>query len=97
MEEPNESGDKLLRELLMPRNNSSNVTFAINAGGAGLWVMVTAGIVMFCMNIWLGFLYIDLNRKLDRVEDYQNTTYALIPNLRQEVEKIINERKKREQ
>jgi hypothetical protein len=86
-----------LEKMSPRRDSSSSVTFSVNAGGFGVWVATTLCAVMFSLNIALGAMYLNLDRKLDRVEDYQNTIYALVPGLRQEVEKIINDRKKREQ
>lgn len=73
----------------------SHVTIA--AGGFGLWVASTACMVMLVLNVVLGFMYLDLRRSVDRVEDYQQTTFSVVPKLREEVEKIIQSRKEREQ
>lgn len=84
MEEPNDVvGDRLLRDLLVPRNNSSNVTFSISAGGVGVWVAVTACITMLAMNVGLGVMYVDLSRKYDRTQDYLNTIYVWAPHLKE--------------
>lgn len=85
MEDP--SGEQLLRELLMPRNNSSNVNFNVQAGGPALWLTSMAAIVCFLIAVGLGFLYINLQRQQERTQDHINVIYQLIPDLR----KMVNE------
>lgn len=67
MEEPSEgSGDRLLRELLMPRNNSSNVTFSINAGGIGVWIACACCAVMLASMLVAAFW---LSREFTRIDN----------------------------
>jgi hypothetical protein len=80
------------------RDGSQSVSHVtISAGGLGVWLTTLAAVVMMVVNVGLGFLYLDLRRSVDRVEDYQNTTFSVVPKLREEVEKIIQQRKEREQ
>lgn len=83
MEEP--SGEQLLRDLLAPRNNSSNVTFSVNAGGVGVWLASGAALICFLVALVLGFMYVDLRREQQRTQDHLSVIYQLIPDLRQMV------------
>lgn len=66
MEEPNDVvGDRLLRELLVPRNSSSNVTFTVNAGGVGVWIACTCCLVMLA-SMLVGALW--LSREFGRID-----------------------------
>lgn len=38
-----------------------------------------------------------IQRKLDRIEDYQTTSYMLLPELRKQIEASLNKRKPKEQ
>lgn len=88
MEEPNDVvGDRLLRELLLPKNNSSNVTFAINAGGVGVWFATAAALICFILALAIGFMYVDLRREQQRTQDHISVIYQLIPDMR----KMVNE------
>lgn len=70
MEEPNDVvGDRLLRELLLPKNNSSNVSFSVNAGGVGVWISATAAVIMLvCFVVGGVFGAIWLGRELERID-----------------------------
>lgn len=50
-------------------------------------------IAMFGMLVILGIMYLDLNRKYDRMQDYQNTTYMLVPEFRELVNQELEKRK----
>lgn len=82
-----QSGEQLLRDLLVPRNNSSNVSFNVQAGGPALWLTSMSAIVCFLIAVGLGFLYINLQRQQERTQDHMNVIYQLIPDLR----KMVNE------
>lgn len=62
MEDP--SGERLLMDLLAPRNNSSNVTFSVNAGGIGVWVATAAALVCFILTLVIGFMYLDVRNEV---------------------------------
>ena len=83
--------DRLL-EMLVPGRNSSNSTINVHHDGKGTWTAVTACIVMAAMNIGLGFLYVDLRREQARIEDYQQTTFMLVPDLKKMVDAEIQRR-----
>lgn len=72
MEDP--SGERLLMDLLAPRNNSSNVTFSVNAGGIGVWIACTCCAVMLA-TLLVGAFWI--SREFTRIDtkfsDAKNT------------------------
>lgn len=59
------------------------------------WACMTACLVMFFVMVGMGIMYLDLNRKYDRMQDYQNTTYMLVPEFRALVNKELERRKEK--
>lgn len=57
------------------------------------WVCVMGCVVMLLALLALGFMYLDLRRAQDRTQDHLSTIYILVPDLRKQVEEIINNRK----
>lgn len=65
------------------RNGTQNVTqVTFSAGGFGLWIAVTACLMMLVLNVVLGVLYLDLSRKLDRMQDHLSAIYVIAPSLK---------------
>lgn len=62
MEDP--GGERLLMDLLAPRNNSSNVTFSVNAGGVGVWLATGAALICFLLAVMIGFMYLDVRNEV---------------------------------
>lgn len=82
---------------------SSKSEIHLNAGGIGVWIAVTCCFISLC--VAAGALYvaaetkadarasrIELERQYDRMEDYQQTTYMLVPQLKTMVEQRIKEK-----
>ena len=93
MEEPNNMvAERIVRDLIGSPSNS-NVTFSVNAGGAGLWIAATCCVVMLSVmavaGLWLSreFQRIDTvmadhEEKIDRAQTYLSAIYAQAPQLR---------------
>lgn len=71
-------------------NNSNKFSF----GNVGVWICVTCVIVMLVSNFYQSkaidrqYLEIlDMSRRVDRIEDYRQTEYMLIPDLKKIVDK----------
>lgn len=74
------------------RDVSSTSNASVNAGGAANWVCVTAVVVLTVMNAGLGFLYLDLSRRVDRTEDYVMTIFSVVPGLRELVNEVMGKK-----
>ena len=57
------------------------------------WACLTACLVMFLLASVMAIMFVDLNRKYDRMQDYQNTTYMLVPEFRKLVDLEMEKRK----
>jgi hypothetical protein len=57
------------------------------------WICATACIVMGLLSLVMVVMFLDLNRKYDRMQDYQNTTYMLVPEFRKLVDLELEKRK----
>lgn len=57
------------------------------------WACVTACVVMVFATMGMGVMYLDLRRTQDRTQDHLSTIYLLVPDLRKQVEEILNNRK----
>ena len=81
-----DKADELVTELKAFRNlspESGNVTqFTVQAGGIGVWLCVTACVVMFVLTAVLGILFLDLSRKYDRMQDHLSAIYMMAPQLK---------------
>lgn len=84
--------DRIL-DMLVPGKTSSNSTINVHHDGKATWWAVTVCIVMATMNIGLAFLYVDLRREQARIEDYQQTTFMLVPDLKKLVDEELQRRK----
>jgi hypothetical protein len=65
-------------------NSGNQSTITLNAGGAAVWVAVSACAVMLAMNCALMVLLVNHDRKIDDMEHYINAIYQAAPQLRQE-------------
>lgn len=54
-----------------------------------VWILIAASAVILGVNIGKGEQISVLQRKVDRLEDYQTTTYILVPKLRELVDEQI--------
>lgn len=64
------------------RDNTSNSTVTISAGGVGVWAAVTACLVMLAINTVLALMFLDLSRKYDRMQDHLSAVYMMAPHLK---------------
>lgn len=110
MEEPQQVvAERVVRDLLglgAPSTSNANITFQ----GATNW-QLTSAMTCAAIGAAFGFfgLYTAsktesqtqsalsvMQRKLDRIEDYQTTSYMLLPELRKQIEESLNKRKPQE-
>lgn len=64
------------------RDNTSNSTVTVSAGGVGVWAAVTACLVMLAINTVLCLLFLDMSRKYDRMQDHLSAIYMIAPQLK---------------
>lgn len=65
------------------RDGSQNVSHInIAAGGVGVWAAVTCCAVMLSLNMVLALMFLDLNRKYDRMQDHLSAVYMMAPHLK---------------
>lgn len=67
-----------ITELVSQARPASSSVITVQAGGVGLWVSVTACVVMLFMNVALLFTVLDHSRKIDRLEDYLQAAYRSV-------------------
>lgn len=65
-------------------NSGNQSTISINAGGAAVWVAVSACAVMFGVNLLLVAIIVSHNRKIDDLTHYLNAIYMMAPHLKPE-------------
>lgn len=70
--------------------NTSTITVQ---GGAGLTIACCAAVVSFLACIVVLAVYLDTRAQVRRIEDYQQTTFMLVPDLK----KLVDEEMKRRQ
>lgn len=73
--------------------NSSQSHITVTSGTTTVAVCLVIALASVFLSISQAARISTLERKLDRIEDYQMTTYMLVPGLRDQVEKAINARK----
>jgi hypothetical protein len=78
--------------LSAPGEKSGTATININAGGAGMWIVVTCCMVSFVMNIALAVAFLTLNREMADMRDYVNATYMMAPALQEKALKLDKEK-----
>lgn len=76
---------ELMRQLFGARQTGT-ATVNVNLGGSGVWIAVTACIATLAacvpMMIVLAAITIDQGRKIERLDDYLNSIFQQIPELR---------------
>jgi hypothetical protein len=75
------------------RNGSQHVTQVTFQGGTGLTIAICAAVVSFLACIVVLAVYLDTRAQVRRIEDYQMTTFMLVPDLK----KLVDEERKRRQ
>lgn len=73
--------------------NTSTNTITFAHGTTTVVVCIVVAVASVFLSLSQAARIATLERKLDRVEDYQMTTYMLIPGLREQVETAIKARK----
>lgn len=78
---------------LLSGGNSSQSHVTVTSGTTTVVVCIVVAVASVFLSLSQAARIATLERKLDRIEDYQMTTYMLVPGLREQVEKAINARK----
>lgn len=72
-------------EALTASSNTGNQsTITLNAGGAAVWIAVSACAVMMAVNVALAVLLVNHDRKIDDLGHYVQAIYQAAPWLRQD-------------
>ena len=58
------------------------------------WACVSACTVMMVLTLVMSAMYVDLRRSYDRMDDYLNTIYILVPDLKKMVDAEMKRREK---
>lgn len=81
-----------LKEFKDRRAGGSQVVHQhVNAGGHAVWVVVVMAAVIFTAAVQQGPRISDLERKVDRLEDYLSAIYQQVPELKAKVEQNVND------
>lgn len=83
--------EKIYSNLAKPMS-TSNANINVNAGGVGTWLCCTACLIMLSMNMFLGYLYIDQSRKIDRLQDCINVVLQWAPQLKDFVNQTMKDK-----
>lgn len=84
--------DKIDRMASVSRENSPDQNVYVGDKGADklmVWALIAASAVVLGINIGQRDQISVLQRKVDRLEDYQMTTYLLVPKLRELVDEQV--------
>lgn len=75
---------KAFADALAHYRHASNNTIInkVHAGGVGVWVATTCCLIMLALTVSGGVWLSDLSRRLDREQDYLNTIYRQLPQLK---------------
>lgn len=65
-------------------NSGNQSTITLNAGGAAVWVAVTACAVMLAVNLMLVAIVVSHDRKIDDLRHVLNAIYMMAPHLKPE-------------
>jgi len=86
-------------EKLADVNNASgnqNVTTVQNSDSkTAVWIMLVASALVLGMNLAQMGQISDLKTQVRRLEDYQNTTFMLVPELRKQVDERLKANKQK--
>lgn len=70
---------KTMTDFKERRNNAQEIHQHVNAGGHAVWVVVVLAAIIFTAAITQGPRISDLERKMDRQQDYLNNIYQQAP------------------
>lgn len=78
------------------QSGTQQVTQVTNSGDrTATWVLIAATMLVLGINLGQRDTINDMRSQIRRIEDYQTTTFMLVPRLREEVEKAIKQREER--
>ena len=77
-----QASNRLAQALSNQGNSGNQSTITINAGGAAVWLAVSAAAVMLALNLALMVMLVNHDRKIDELEHYVNAIYMLAPHLK---------------
>jgi hypothetical protein len=87
-EEIREAVDRIATQRQTVSQGGVQVTFQ---GGTGLTIAICAAVVSFLSTMVVLAVYLDTRAQVRRIEDYQMTTFMLVPDLK----KLVDEERKR--
>lgn len=76
-------------DALLRTGNNNNAKITVNAGGIGVWVSVTACLMMLAVNMMVIALFVTHDRKISAMQDYLNAIYMQAPPAQTEGNKIM--------
>lgn len=82
---------KAMMEFKEKRGGSQIINQHMNAGGHAVWLVVVMAAVIFTAAIMQGPRISNLERKVDRLEDYLSAIYQQVPGLQKKVEEDVND------
>lgn len=83
-------------ELVHSRSSGNETHVHVTASGTTTIVAIVVALVTSILYLQQTTQLVDLQGKVRRLEDYQQTTFMLVPELRKQVEERLNQRKSRE-
>ena len=82
---------KMMAESKDRRASAQEIHQHVNVGGHAVWVVVVMAAVIFTAAILQGPRISNLERKMDRMEDYLSAIYQQVPGLKEKVEANVND------
>jgi hypothetical protein len=73
------------------RSNAQEIHQHVNAGGHAVWVVVVMAAIIFTAAVLQGPRISNAERRLDRLDDYLSAIYQQVPDLKDKVEKNVND------
>lgn len=83
-------------EVASSRSSGNETHVHVTASGTTTIVAIVVALVTSILYLQQTTQLVDLQGKVRRLEDYQQTTFMLVPELRKQVEERLNQRKSRE-
>lgn len=83
-------------EVAQSRSSGNETHVHVTASGTTTIVAIVVALVTSILYLQQTAQLVDLQGKVRRLEDYQQTTFMLVPELRKQVEERLNQRKSRE-
>lgn len=82
---------KAMTDFKERRNNAQEIHQHVNAGGHAVWVVVVMAAIIFTAAVLQGPRISNAERRLDRLDDYLSAIYQQVPDLKDKVEKNVND------